>query len=61
MVYGMCQAYQALPESGGVMDQPVWVLQMHAILSEGGHFDKQRETPAAGSGDPWASIPMETL
>lgn len=39
MIYGLTQAYHALPEAGGVMDQPVWVLAMHEILRAGGHFE----------------------
>lgn len=38
MVYGLCKAYSALPEPGAVMDQPVSVLRMHAILDSSGYF-----------------------
>ena len=32
MVSALSQRYRALPAAGAVMDQPVWVLQMQAIL-----------------------------
>jgi hypothetical protein len=38
MIYGLCQSYSSLPEQGAVMDQPVWVLRMHGILSTSGYF-----------------------
>jgi hypothetical protein len=40
MVYGLCQAYSSLPESGAVMDQPVSVLRMHGILHASGYFER---------------------
>ena len=63
MIYGLCQGYQALPESGGVMDQPVWVLRMHAILAEGGHFEHASggPPPDVSEFDPMAGIPMTVL
>ena len=33
MVASLCRGFQSLPEAGGVMDQPVWVLRMFAVLA----------------------------
>lgn len=60
MIYGLAQAYHALPERGSVMDQPVWVLRMHAILDASGYFG-ERATAPAHPADPLAAIPMAVL
>jgi hypothetical protein len=54
MVNGLCQAYQSLPERGGVLDQPVSILRMHAILAQA--TKKSEPKP-----DPFAGIPMIAL
>lgn len=59
MIYRICQAYHALPYPGGVLDQSVALLRMHAVLATGGYFDDQ-PTPAPPD-DPFASIPMVSL
>lgn len=59
MIYQLCQAYQSLPESGGVLDQSVEMLRMHKILSLGGHFGDATEKAAAP--DPFAGLPMDVL
>jgi hypothetical protein len=56
LVMEMCRGFQALPEAGGVMDQPVWVLRMLAVLkaAEGDGGDGSVEAqhdPAAGLAD----------
>lgn len=33
MVHSLCMAYQALPSAGGVLDQDMSFLRMHAVLS----------------------------
>ena len=58
MIYGLTQAYHALPEAGAVMDQPVWVLRMHAILDASGYFGERTAPPPS---DPLAAIPMVAL
>jgi hypothetical protein len=60
----MCQAYQALPEVGGVLDQSVSVLRMHAVLDAGGYFaqqDASSTTSAPAQRDVFAEIPMMAL
>lgn len=59
LVYKLCQAYQALPEAGGVLDQGAALLRMHTVLLEGGYFG-QIVSPAPAA-DPFAGIPMELL
>jgi hypothetical protein len=56
VVYSMTQAFSSTPAAGGVMDQPVWVLRMLAVLEAGGHFG---DRAASSSSDP--TIPMELL
>lgn len=60
MVYRLCQAYHALPSAGGVLDQSVAIIRMHAILAEGGYFGDV-EVGAGGDSDVFADIPMELL
>ena len=62
MVYQLCQAYQSLPEPGGVLEQSVALLRMHVILNDGGYFDKTSTAPSTGlPADPFAGLPMEAL
>ena len=63
LVYRLCQAYQSLPEQGGVLDQPVSILRMHAILDAGGYFDQQgaESSVPAQPRDMFADIPMVAL
>lgn len=58
-VYRLCQVYQALPAAGGVLDQDVELLRIHAVLNEGGYFGEPERPPAAF--DPFAGLPMESL
>lgn len=39
MVFTLCQAHQSLPSSGGVLDQSVALLRMHAVLNLAGFFE----------------------
>lgn len=63
LVYRLCQAYQALPEAGGVLDQSVSILRMHAILDAGGYFEQQGAEPSAPAQprDVFAGLEMVTL
>lgn len=58
-VYGLCQAYKSLPESGGIFDQPVSLLRMHSILQLGGYFEAS--AGSAPASDPFADLPMVAL
>lgn len=40
MVYGLCKAFQSLPQAGGVLEQPVSLLRTIGILEAGGYFEK---------------------
>lgn len=61
MVYRLCQAYHALPEQGGVLDQSVEVLRMHAILVQAGVIEAAEQRPSAADDDPLLDLPMELL
>ena len=61
MVFRLCQAYQSLPESGGVLDQDVSILRMHQVLVAGGYFEEQATGGVPVAHDPLAGIPMEAL
>ena len=62
MIYKLCQAYQALPDGGGVLAQGMGFLRMHAILNESGYFEDQvAGTSPSAPFDPLASLPMEAL
>ena len=63
LVYRLCQAYQSLPEVGGVLDQSVAVLRMHAILDAGGYFEQQgaESSAPAQPRDVFAGIEMMAL
>ena len=56
----MTQAFSALPETGAVLDQPVWVVRMMGILLLGGFFEATASAPAAPD-DPLAQLPMQAL
>ena len=43
LIYRLCRAYRALPEPGALLDQPVWMLRMEAILELGGYFERQEQ------------------
>lgn len=58
MIYRLCQGYQCLPEAGALLDQPAWLLRMHAILSAGGVIEERESAAARGSDDPLADLPM---
>jgi len=60
MIYRICQAYHALPSAGGVLDQSVELLKMHAILEAGGYFE-EKGAPAPAPPDPFAGLPTVTL
>lgn len=60
MLFQLCQAHHALPHSGGVMDQRVGLLRMHATLTMGGYFGASVPTSAMPN-DPLADIPMAAL
>lgn len=63
-MHELCKEYGALPEAGGVMDQPIWWLRQRAILQEAGYFDEQGEGGAGPRGasapaaDPLVNLPM---
>lgn len=63
MIYRLCQAYQSLPDAGGVLDQSVTILRMHAILEAGGYFEAQgaESSAPAAPHDIFADIPMVAL
>jgi hypothetical protein len=56
MLYLLCQAYGALPDAGGVLDQNVALLRAHSVLNAGGFFGSATISP-----DPIAEIPMVSL
>lgn len=58
MVNALCQAYQALPSSGGVLDQDVSFLRMHAVIAAAKEIAEEViEEP----GDEWSWLPMESI
>jgi hypothetical protein len=61
MVYRLCQAYHALPDPGGVLDQSVGIIRTHAILAESGYFGDLEAGSSSAPSDPFAGIPMEAL
>lgn len=63
MVYGLSRAYGgALPGVGGLFDQDVALLRLHAVLALAGHFEGQ-EAPLDESriADPLAGLEMMAL
>ena len=54
MIVGLCRLYHALPEAGGLMDQPAWLLTLHGIMAAAGE-------PPEPAFDPLEGIPMEAL
>lgn len=61
MIYGLAQAYSSLPERGAVMDQPVWVLRMHCVLQQAGHFGDVPGSGAPAPENPLAGLEMVTF
>ncbi len=71
LIDSLCQRYHALPEAGGVMDQPTWFLRNLILLAEAGELTAA--DPFGGVGvsvdtpttthqdDPLAGIPMTVL
>lgn len=62
LIYRLCQDYHTLPTSGSVLEQPIGIVRMHAILREGGFFDDE----GTGNGtpppyDPLADLPMVVM
>lgn len=60
MIYRLCQDYHTLPDAGGVLDQPIAIVRMHAILQAAGFFDEQGDGAASKPPqyDPLADLPM---
>lgn len=58
MVYGLSKHFGALPYAGALMDQPVELLVMLAVLREGGVLEAASAPPSA---DPLAELPMMAL
>ena len=60
MIYRLCQDYHTLPAEGGVLDQPIAIVRMHAILQAAGFFDEQGDGAASKPPqyDPLADLPM---
>lgn len=59
-MHGLCEAYGTLPEHGGLMDQPVWLLRMRGILAPPTVHGMPMADASPGVPD-MAEIPMVTL
>lgn len=63
MVLGLCEAYQALPVSGGVLDQPITMLRMQTIRRYlRMRVENGQPAQVLSEAEEWAlAMPMETL